>query len=444
MQLLFVRVTFILGTIFNYMSKKDMAKLAKTEQTVIDNEDFKLNVPMTIDDAEKNGEMDSRLVLSDERKKRLDEVAENFVNKAFDSGFLTSIDQSVSAGITADIDSMGMAEAKEIALSSNNLMNRQLKELDNSSVKENKKVVKSLMDMENKIVELNPAKAGINWDDPLRGGRIFGIKLPFIGDKLQKYIQKTRDASQYIEMVNKELDEGSRIIRESIGEIDLEKQKNLEITMRSNEYLYLNSAIVKKVESRMIENKLNEKEKELVTEVILYPLEQKKSDLNTQIHVAITSYYGLDVIQKNNKELLRGVQRCQMVALPALNTSITMASALADQKNVHDTVGAINQTAEEMLNSVSTMVSSQSQQIQKSAQSETIKRKSIMDNYKKIEDALKKTSEYRLQAHAALKKDNEKMEELTKNAVSMMTANKRHTAEKLLADENHHSDLSLD
>lgn len=444
MQLLFVRVTFILGTIFNYMSKKDMAKLAKTEQTVIDNEDFKLNVPMTIDDAEKNGEMDSRLVLSDERKKRLDEVAENFVNKAFDSGFLTSIDQSVSAGITADIDSMGMAEAKEIALSSNNLMNRQLKELDNSSVKENKKVVKSLMDMENKIVELNPAKAGINWDDPLRGGRIFGIKLPFIGDKLQKYIQKTRDASQYIEMVNKELDEGSRIIRESIGEIDLEKQKNLEITMRSNEYLYLNSAIVKKVESRMIENKLNDKEKELVTEVILYPLEQKKSDLNTQIHVAITSYYGLDVIQKNNKELLRGVQRCQMVALPALNTSITMASALADQKNVHDTVGAINQTAEEMLNNVSTMVSSQSQQIQKSAQSETIKRKSIMDNYKKIEDALKKTSEYRLQAHAALKKDNEKMEELTKNAVSMMTANKRHTAEKLLADENHHSDLSLD
>jgi len=442
--LLFVRVTFILGTIFNYMSKKDMAKLAKTEQTVIDNEDFKLNVPMTIDDAEKNGEMDSRLVLSDERKKRLDEVAENFVNKAFDSGFLTSIDQSVSAGITADIDSMGMAEAKEIALSSNNLMNRQLKELDNSSVKENKKVVKSLMDMENKIVELNPAKAGINWDDPLRGGRIFGIKLPFIGDKLQKYIQKTRDASQYIEMVNKELDEGSRIIRESIGEIDLEKQKNLEITMRSNEYLYLNSAIVKKVESRMIENKLNDKEKELVTEVILYPLEQKKSDLNTQIHVAITSYYGLDVIQKNNKELLRGVQRCQMVALPALNTSITMASALADQKNVHDTVGAINQTAEEMLNNVSTMVSSQSQQIQKSAQSETIKRKSIMDNYKKIEDALKKTSEYRLQAHAALKKDNEKMEYLTKNAVSMMTANKRHTAEKLLADENHHSDLSLD
>ena len=442
--MLFVRVTFILGTIFNYMSKKDMAKLAKTEQTVIDNEDFKLNVPMTIDDAEKNGEMDSRLVLSDERKKRLDEVAENFVNKAFDSGFLTSIDQSVSAGITADIDSMGMEEAKEIALSSNNLMKRQLKELDNSSVKENKKVVKSLMDMENKIVELNPAKAGINWDDPLRGGRIFGIKLPFIGDKLQKYIQKTRDASQYIEMVNKELDEGSRIIRESIGEIDLEKQKNLEITMRSNEYLYLNSAIVKKVESRMIENKLNDKEKELVTEVILYPLEQKKSDLNTQIHVAITSYYGLDVIQKNNKELLRGVQRCQMVALPALNTSITMASALADQKNVHDTVGAINQTAEEMLNNVSTMVSSQSQQIQKSAQSETIKRKSIMDNYKKIEDALKKTSEYRLQAHAALKKDNEKMEELTKNAVSMMTANKRHTAEKLLADENHHSDLSLD
>ena len=442
--MLFVRVTFILGTIFNYMSKKDMAKLAKTEQTVIDNEDFKLNVPMTIDDAEKNGEMDSRLVLSDERKKHLDDVAENFVNKAFDSGFLTSIDQSVSAGITADIDSMGMAEAKEIALSSNNLMNRQLKELDNSSVKENKKVVKSLMDMENKIVELNPAKAGINWDDPLRGGRIFGIKLPFIGDKLQKYIQKTRDASQYIEMVNKELDEGSRIIRESIGEIDLEKQKNLEITMRSNEYLYLNSAIVKKVESRMIENKLNDKEKELVTEVILYPLEQKKSDLNTQIHVAITSYYGLDVIQKNNKELLRGVQRCQMVALPALNTSITMASALADQKNVHGTVGAINQTAEEMLNNVSTMVSSQSQQIQKSAQSETIKRKSIMDNYKKIEDALKKTSEYRLQAHAALKKDNEKMEELTKNAVSMMTANKRHTAEKLLADENHHSDLSLD
>lgn len=421
-----------------------MAKPVKTEQTVIDNEDFKLNVPMTIDDAEKDGEMDSRLVLSDERKKRLDEVAENFVNKAFDSGFLTSIDQSISAGITVDIDSMGMAEAKEIALSSNNLMKRQLKELDNSSVKENKKVVKSLIDMENKIVELNPAKAGINWDDPLRGGRIFGIKLPFIGDKLQKYIQKTRDASQYIEMVNKELDEGSRIIRESIGEIDLEKQKNLEITMRSNEYLYLNSAIVKKVESRMIENKLNDKEKELVTEVILYPLEQKKSDLNTQIHVAITSYYGLDVIQKNNKELLRGVQRCQMVALPALNTSITMASALADQKNVHDTVGAINQTAEEMLNNVSTMVSSQSQQIQKSAQSETIKRKSIMDNYKKIEDALKKTSEYRLQAHAALKKDNEKMEELTKNAVSMMTANKRHTAEKLLADENHHSDLSLD
>ena len=105
---------------------------------------------------------------------------------------------------------------------------------------------------------------------------------------------------------------------------------------------------------------------------MLFSVRQKHQDLLTQLAVSVQGYLALDVIRRNNLELIKGVQRATTTTVSALRTAVIVAQALADQKLVLDQITALNTTTSNLIESTSEMLHQQSGQINEQAASATV------------------------------------------------------------------------
>src|SRR5207253_7266597 len=114
-----------------------------------------------------------------------------------------------------------------------------------------------------------------------------------------------------------------------------------------------------------------EKAKMLQEDVLFY-VRQKRQDVLTQLAVNMQGYLALDLVRKNNVELVKGVDRATTTTVSALRTAVIVAQALTNQKLVLDQITALNTTTSNLIESTSTMLREQSSRIQQEAGSATI------------------------------------------------------------------------
>ena len=105
---------------------------------------------------------------------------------------------------------------------------------------------------------------------------------------------------------------------------------------------------------------------------MLFYVRQKHQDLLTQLAVSIQSYLAIDIIIKNNIELIKGVDRASTTTISALRTAVIVAQALGNQKLVLDQITALNTTTSDLIQRTSEMLRDNSAQIQQQAASATI------------------------------------------------------------------------
>ncbi len=72
-------------------------------------------------------------------------------------------------------------------------------------------------------------------------------------------------------------------------------------------------------------------------------------DLQQQLAVNQQGVLAIEMIIRNNMELVRGVDRAINVTVSALQVAVTLALALANQKIVLDKVQAVNETTDELI-----------------------------------------------------------------------------------------------
>jgi uncharacterized protein YaaN involved in tellurite resistance len=104
-----------------------------------------------------------------------------------------------------------------------------------------------------------------------------------------------------------------------------------------------------------------------VKEEILFPLRQRIMDMQQMIVVNQQGIVSLNVVRRNNKELIRGINRAETVTVTALRTGVMVASALYNQKIAMDKIKALNATTEDIISSTSQILKQQGQEIQKSS-----------------------------------------------------------------------------
>ena len=92
---------------------------------------------------------------------------------------------------------------------------------------------------------------------------------------------------------------------------------------------------------------------------MLFYVRQKHQDLLTQLAVSIQSYLAIDIIIKNNIELIKGVDRASTTTVSALRTAVIVAQALGNQKLVLDQITALNTTTSDLIQRTSEMLQGQ-------------------------------------------------------------------------------------
>ena len=77
---------------------------------------------------------------------------------------------------------------------------------------------------------------------------------------------------------------------------------------------------------------------------MLFHVRQKRQDLLTLLAVYIQGYLAIDIIIKNNVELIKGVDRASTTTISGLRIAVIVAQTLGNQKLVLDQIAALNTT----------------------------------------------------------------------------------------------------
>jgi uncharacterized protein YaaN involved in tellurite resistance len=111
----------------------------------------------------------------------------------------------------------------------------------------------------------------------------------------------------------------------------------------------------------------------------------------TQMAVNVQGYMALDLVRRNNLELIKGVDRAQTTTIAALRTAVIVSQALSRQKLVLDQIGALNTVTSNLIESTSEQLRIQGGQIHEQAASATVdvaKLQTAFDNVFATMDAL--------------------------------------------------------
>jgi uncharacterized protein YaaN involved in tellurite resistance len=169
------------------------------------------------------------------------------------------------------------------------------------------------------------------------------------------------------------------------------------------QYIYIGKKIDGALEDRLAELDASDPEKaRVVRQEMLFYVRQKVQDLLTQLAVNIQGYLALDMIRKNNLELIKGVDRATTTTVSALRTAVIVAQALANQKLVLDQISALNTTTSNLIEATSKMLKDQTVDIHQQAASSTINLDQLQAAFSNIYEAMDMIDTYKVEALATM------------------------------------------
>lgn len=137
---------------------------------------------------------------------------------------------------------------------------------------------------------------------------------------------------------------------------------------------------------------------------LLFAVRQRRQDVQTQAAVAIQAYLSMGIIQQNNDQLIRGVDRAKTTTVMALKTAIQVAQALDNQKLVLDQIDAINRTTDSLISTTSTLLKENSIRVQQQATSSGVSPETLQRAFDNIKDTLHGIDEFRKGANEQFEK----------------------------------------
>lgn len=309
--------------------------------------------------------------------------------------FLTTLTQATPrspefAAKAEDVRTMGDADIRRAAESSNRLLQTPVKALQEGGLAQGSKVGQTLIDLRRTIEDLDPSAA--------RGSKkVLGF-LPF-GDKITDYFRKYQSAQSHLNGILHALQNGQDELRKDNAALNLEKN-NLWTTMgQLNQYVYIAERLDARLAATIAELEATNPEKaKALREDVLFYVRQKHQDLLTQLAVSIQNYLAIDIVIKNNIELIKGVDRASTTTVSALRTAVIVAQALNNQKLVLDQITALNTTTSGLIERTSVLLRDNSVKIQEQAASSTIGLEQLQNAFANIYATMDAIDTFKVQA----------------------------------------------
>lgn len=323
----------------------------------------------------------------------LDAKVNEFVSAVADNAIHT---ESFTAKLNS-IHNLGASEIRAAAAVSNRMLDQPVKALEGGLFDSRSSVARSLTDLRKVVEDLDPSRQ----NDLFAPKKIFGL-IP-AGDRMRDYFLRYQSSQTHINAILNTLYRSQDELRKDNAALEEEKVNLWNIMQRLQQYVYVGRRIDAALDARIAELDINDPEKaRVVREEMLFYVRQKVQDLLTQLAVSIQGYLALDMVRKNNLELIKGVDRATTTTVSALRTAVIAAQALANQKLVLDQINALNTTTGNLIASTSEMLRKQSGQVYHQASSSTVNIEQLQRAFANIYTAMDQISTYKVQALGAM------------------------------------------
>ncbi|KEO89187.1 toxic anion resistance protein [Erythrobacter longus] len=327
--------------------------------------------------------------VSTEQKSKLEIKADAFVDD------LISVDaNSPEFGAKIDqITRMGQEQIRAAAGHSNRFLDRPVRAMDADSG-----VGTDLAELRRTVEDLDPGKKS----KLLEPRRLFGI-IPF-GNKLKNYFDSYTSSQGHIQAILERLESGKKELHMDNAAIDTERAKLWEAMGELEQMIHIAKTLDAKLEAKALELDASDPAKaKALRESALFYVRQRTQDLLTQMAVSVQGYLALDLVKKNNVELVKGVDRASTTTVGALRTAVTVAQAMTNQRLVLGQITALNQTTSDIIDSTSTLLREQTGQIHEQAAASTIPLETLQRAFQNIYDTMDEVDEFKVRALDSMK-----------------------------------------
>ncbi len=335
--------------------------------------------------------------ISDADRTKLDDMVSGYL----DAVMSLDIHSQAFADRMRDIGKLGDDDIRSAASVSNRLLDKPMAAMQNGGLTQTSGVSRSLLDLRHQMEDLDPSTQG----DLFSPRKLLGI-LPFgTRSRLRDYFDKYRSSQQHIDAIVTALFQGQDELQRDNASIEQEKA-NLWTSMgRLRQYSYLAQSLDAELTAKIASLEATDPDRaRVLKEDMLFPVRQKNQDLLTQLAVSIQGYLALDIIRRNNLELIRGVQRATTTTVAALRTAVIVAQALADQKLVLDQITALNATTSNLIATTGELLHQQSTDVNTQAASSTVDITKLQGAFQNIYATMDEIDSFRVGALDSMQK----------------------------------------
>ena len=295
------------------------------------------------------------------------------------------------------ISRMGRDEIRRSAEASSRFLDRPTAALKQGPMAQGSQVSNALVGLRQQIEELDPSRH-------LQQRRGLFKRVPF-GTQVNEYFRRYQSAQHHIEGIVAGLYRGQDELLRDNAALEQEKIYLWSMKTRLEQYAHmagaLDEALTRKVAT--IEQKEPDKARALKEDALFY-VRQKRQDLLTQLSVVVQGYLALDLIRRNNIELIKGVERATTTTVSALRTAVIAALALGNQKLVLDQVTALNTTTGHIIESTSQMLRQQTLEIANQAANATVSIEKLQAAFNNIYATIDTIDTFKLAALDSMRK----------------------------------------
>lgn len=350
-------------------------------------EAIKMGFSMDLPDMEEVKEkVQEEVAPAPETKEKLVKAADSNTGELF-SFDLGSLEER--RNIVNSIDTFG-TDIVEKSTRKNELLNVRLVDLSRMGG-ENGEVVSGLSKLQTQMKDLDPS--GIDFVKKGAFGKLF--------NPIKTYFAKFEKADDVIAETITSLGKGKATLKNDNTTLEIEQLALRDLTKKLEQQISLGMEMDASITSAIEQAKVNNVDEErikFIEEEVLFPLRQKVMDLQQMQAVNMQGIIAMEIVRRNNKELIRAVERAESVTVSALRIAVTVASALYNQKIVLDKVNAVNEATNKLIGSTAKMLKEQGAEIHRQSMETNISVDTLRSAFADTFEALDAVSEYKQKA----------------------------------------------
>tara|TARA_Y100000589_G_C27122615_1_gene617115 strand:- start:3 stop:1187 length:1185 start_codon:yes stop_codon:yes gene_type:complete len=347
-----------------------------------------------------------------------DELTDKTTDTELDKKANEAIDQLLSEDLSEidkrnAVDKMGSDTQEEVTRLST-MLDAPIKEMakngDNGGP-----VADALLDLKSEIEELDPAK----FDFSSASGFLASLArfLPWGAKPISRYFSKFMSAEDVINKIIESLKDGKKQLERDNITLGTDKERMIAAMGKLKKAIQLAKKMDEKLQYKLDrEVKADDPQRKFIEEELLFPLRQRIMDLQQTLNVNQQSILTIEVIIRNNRELIRGVDRALNVTVTALQIAVACALALNNQEIVLQKIDALNTTTSNLIKHNAERLKTQGVEIHKKAADANISIEDLQQAFNDINLALEGISKFRSEALPKMAKNIELMSNLNTKA----------------------------